>query len=56
MADGRCRAVTSVVTGPYPEFPTDMQAQIMSVLAYSGGCCDISIMYLRTAITRPENW
>lgn len=41
MADGRRRAVTSVVTGPYPEFPTDMQAQIMSVLAYSGGCCDI---------------
>jgi UDP-N-acetylglucosamine 1-carboxyvinyltransferase len=33
---GRPRAV-DVKTGPYPEFPTDMQAQFMALLAVSRG-------------------
>ena len=41
MADGRRKPASSVITGPYPDFPTDMQAQIMAVMAYAGGSCDI---------------
>lgn len=31
----------NIVTKPYPNFPTDFQPQIMSVLATSQGCCVI---------------
>lgn len=41
MADGRRRSAAYIATGPYPDFPTDMQAQIMAVSAYAGGCCEI---------------
>ena len=41
LSDGRRKPVAYICTGPYPEFPTDMQAQIMAVAAYSGGSCRI---------------
>lgn len=34
---GRCRNVNYIETGPYPEFPTDMQSVTMSVAAVSEG-------------------
>lgn len=40
-ADGRRRPVPNISTGPYPQFPTDMQSQIMSVLATSEGISTI---------------
>ncbi len=41
LCDGRRKPVTYICTGPYPEFPTDMQAQIMAVASYFGGSCRI---------------
>lgn len=40
-ADGRRRPVPNISTGPHPQFPTDMQSQIMSVLATSEGISTI---------------
>ena len=36
-ANGRPRAVERVVTSPYPAFPTDLQAQLMILLALADG-------------------
>lgn len=41
LSDGRRKPVAYIRTGPYPEFPTDMQAQIMAAAAYFGGSCRI---------------
>ena len=38
---GRPKAVERIVTSPYPAFPTDLQAQVMTLLALSDG---VSIM------------
>ncbi|WP_233567656.1 hypothetical protein [Cohnella faecalis] len=40
-ASGRLKAVDRVVTSPYPAFPTDLQAQVMTLLALSDG---VSVM------------
>lgn len=39
MSDERCRSVGHITAGPYPEFPTDMQPQLMSVAACMSGMC-----------------
>jgi len=36
-AFGRPKAVDRIVTSPYPAFPTDLQAQVMTLLALSDG-------------------
>lgn len=41
-AGGRLRSVDPVVTMPYPGFPTDMQSQIMAVMASAEGCTKIT--------------
>ncbi len=35
------KAIPLIETGPYPEFPTDMQAQLMSFLSIAEGCSRI---------------
>lgn len=37
ISDGRRRAVPYVCAGPYPEFSTDLQPQMMAFLAFSAG-------------------
>ena len=37
MADNRPKAVSHIETGPFPGFPTDMQPQIMALMAYADG-------------------
>ena len=37
MSDGRLRAVSPIRTAPYPGFPTDAQAVVMSALLRSSG-------------------
>lgn len=38
---GRLKAVDRIVTSPYPAFPTDLQAQIMTILALADGLSTI---------------
>lgn len=40
-ASGRPKAVERIVTSPYPAFPTDLQAQVMTLLSLSDG---VSVM------------
>lgn len=35
-------SVDEIITGPFPEFPTDLQSQIMAVLTISNGCSRIT--------------
>lgn len=41
ISDGRLSAVGKVTTGPYPEFPTDMQPLLMAALLKASGRTDI---------------
>jgi len=34
---GRPRSITEIKTGPYPEFPTDLQSQVMVILSIAEG-------------------
>ena len=38
-ASGRCKSLSSLTTGVYPKFPTDMQSIFLSLLAVSKGKC-----------------
>lgn len=40
ISDGKLNAVGRVSTGPYPEFPTDMQPLLMAALLKAGGRTD----------------
>ena len=40
ISDGRLNAVDTVVTGPYPEFPTDAQPLLMAALLKASGRTD----------------
>lgn len=40
--DGRIRPIRKIVTRPYPGFATDMQSQMMSMLAYADGSSRIT--------------
>lgn len=39
QAEGRLKAPESLITAPYPGFPTDMQSPFLSALALSEGSC-----------------
>jgi len=41
-SSGFLQANCNIVTGPYPEFATDLQSQIMAVLAGADGVCTIT--------------
>lgn len=41
-SEGRPKAICEIVTAPYPEFPTDMQAQFVSMLSFADGASLVS--------------
>ena len=57
QASGRPKALNHIQTGPYPEFPTDLQSVAMAVLAKAEGisCIEENIFENRFRIAEPLN-
>lgn len=41
-ANGRCKSLSSITTGTYPNFATDMQSAFLSLMTISKGTCKIN--------------